>query len=88
MSNEDKILAMLTTMQQDMAAIKADINSLKANKIEGNGKFNEEGKLDDEGVKRQLDILYKLTHLLNDEEKEALGKYMDAEEERKAAIYG
>ena len=88
MSNEDKILAMLTTMQQDMAAIKADINSLKANKIECNGKFNEEGKLDDEGIKRQLDILYKLTHLLNDEEKEALGKYMDAEEERKAAIYG
>ena len=29
MSNEEKILEMLTSMQQDMATVKAEINGLK-----------------------------------------------------------
>ena len=45
------------------------------------------GELDDEGVRRQLDTLNKMKNLLSDEEKEAFGKYMDAEEERKNKLY-
>lgn len=65
MSNEDKILAMLTTMQQDMAAMKADIDTLKQ-------KSEQNHKLDDEGVRRQLETLNKMRGLLTKEEADAL----------------
>ena len=88
MSNEDKILAALTNIQQDMAVMKADIETLK------NGKKNnvvtsknDDAETKEERIKRQLDILDKMSHLLTDEEAEAFGKFMDAEEERKNKLY-
>ena len=88
MSNEDKILAALTNIQQDMAVMKADIETLK------NGKKNnivtiknDDAETKEERIKRQLDILDKMSHLLSDEEAEAFGKFMDAEEERKNRKY-
>ncbi|MBR1397168.1 MAG: hypothetical protein IJ563_06510 [Selenomonadaceae bacterium] len=89
MANEDKIIEMLTNIQSDIATMKADIDTLK------NGKKNnivitedDNAETKEERIKKQLDALDKLVNLLNDEEKEAFGKFMDAEEERKAAIYG
>ena len=61
MSNEEKILSMLTKMQNDIDALKADIRNIKAN-----------SKLDDEGVARQLETLNKIRHLLTKEEADEL----------------
>ena len=36
----------------------------------------------------QREVFMGLANLLDDDEKEALGKYMEAEEARKAALYG
>ena len=68
MSKEDKILEILTAMQKDMAAMKADINSLK----NGNTNNHNTGELDDEGVRRQLETLNKMRDLLTKEEVDAL----------------
>ncbi len=88
MSNEEKILVALTNIQQDMAVMKADIETLK------NGKKNDaitskddNTETKEERIKKQLDILDKLSNLLTDEEAEAFGKFMDAEEERKNRKY-
>lgn len=69
MSNEDKILAMLTSMQKDMEVIKADIDSLKNHKEVD---YKADYKLDDEGVQRQLETLNKMRRLLTKEEADAL----------------
>ena len=68
MSKEDKILEILTAMQKDMAAMKADINSLK----NGDTNNHNTGELDDEGVRRQLETLNKMRDLLTKEEVDAL----------------
>ena len=41
----------------------------------------------EERIKKQLDILDKMSHLLTDEEAEVFGKFMDAKEERKNKLY-
>ena len=76
MSNEEKILSMLTKLQEDVTDIKKRIKIL------------EEEKLNDQEVEEQLETLNKMRHLLTKEEKDALGKYQEAEEARKAALYG
>ncbi len=76
MSNEEKILSMLTKLQEDVTDIKRRIKIL------------EEEKLNDQEVEEQLKTLNKMRHLLTKEEKDALGKYQEAEEARKAALYG
>lgn len=68
MSKEDKILEILAAMQKDMAAMKADINSLK----NGHTINHNTGELDDEGVRRQLETLNKMRDLLTKEEVDAL----------------
>ncbi len=60
MSNEDKILAMLTSMQKDLAEMKKSIKVLQ------------EEKLDEDGVEKQLETLNKMRHLLTKEEADAL----------------
>ena len=60
MSNEDKILAMLTSMQKDLAEMKKSIKVLQ------------EEKLDEYGVEKQLETLNKMRHLLTKEEADAL----------------
>ena len=77
MSNEDKILSMLTKMQSDIDALRTDIKMLK-NYGNSQTKTN----------MTQREVFMGLANLLNDDEKEALGKYMEAEEARKAALYG
>ena len=60
MSNEEKILAMLTSMQKDLAEMKKSIKVLQ------------EEKLDEDGVEKQLETLNKMRHLLTKEEADAL----------------
>lgn len=56
MSNEEKILAMLNKMQDDIVEIKKRISAL------------EYDQMDDRAVERQLETLNKMRHLLTKEE--------------------
>lgn len=76
MSNEEKILSMLTKLQSDIADIKRRITELE----------NENPKPEQKMTQRE--VFMGLANLLDDDEKEALGKYMAAEEARKVALYG
>ena len=60
MSNEEKILTMLASMQQDLAEMKKSIKIL------------EEKKLDEYGIEKQLETVEKMRHLLTKEEADAL----------------
>ena len=60
MSNEEKILSLLTKIQSDIVEIKKRISAL------------EEEKIDDNAVERQLDTLNKMRHLLTKEEADAV----------------
>lgn len=78
MSNEEKILSMLTEMQADMKIMQSDINTIKnggVKKIRPN-------------AREQIAILDAMSSLLTQEEKDALGRYQKAEEARKRALYG
>ena len=77
MSNEEKILAMLTKMQSDIDALRNEVKALNQNENTSPKK-----------KMSQREVFMGLANLLNDDEKEALGKYMEAEEARKAALYG
>ena len=77
MSNEEKILAMLTKMQGDIDSLRTNLQSLNHNEISQPKK-----------KMTQREVFTGFANLLNDDEKEALGKYMAAEEARKAALYG
>ena len=76
MSNEEKILSMLTKLQGDIDTIKTRVTELEGEKPEPKKKMT------------QREVFTGLANLLNDDEKDALGKYMAAEEARKAALYG
>lgn len=60
MSNEEKILLMLTKMQTDIVEIKKRLTTL------------EEDKIDDNAIERQLETLNKMRHLLTKEEADEL----------------
>ena len=60
MSNEEKILSMLTKMQSDIVEIKKRITAL------------EDEKMDDSAVEKQLETLNKMRHLLTKEEADAV----------------
>ena len=77
MSNEEKILSLLTKMQSDIDSMKTDIKTLKRND-------NSQPKK----TMTQREVFMGLANLLNDDEKEALGEYMEAEMARKVALYG
>ena len=78
MSNEEKILSMLTKMQADIDALRAEVATINHN---GNPQPPKK-------TMTQREVFMGLANLLNDDEKEALGKYMEAEEARKVALYG
>ncbi len=78
MSNEDKILEMLTEMQADMKIMQSDVSTLKNNGV----------KTIRPNAKEQIAILDAMRNLLTQEEKDALGRYQEAEESRKRALYG
>ena len=72
MSNEDKILTILTSMQKDIDDIKESIN--------------ESNKMQDDKIQSQLEAIKNFGRADTPEEKaevEAFLKFMDAEEERK-----
>ena len=76
MSNEEKILEMLTSMQEDMKVMKADIDSLK------NG--------NNQNIQKQIEAIEQFSRADTPEDQaevEAFLKFMDTEEERKAAKY-
>lgn len=77
MSNEEKILSMLEKMQDGIDSLNSKFDSIEENRTP-----KPEKKLS------QREVFMGLANLLNDDEREALGKYMAAEEARKAAIYG
>ena len=64
MANEDKIIEMLTNIQSDIATMKADIDTLKSKR--------DYNKLDDDGVRKQLETLNKMRGLLTQEEADVL----------------
>ena len=64
MSNEEKILSMLTQMQSDIDEIRQRVSDLESD------------KLDDDGVERQLETLNKMRHLLTKDEAAELAAAM------------
>lgn len=64
MSNEEKILSMLTKLQDDVTEIKRRVTIL------------EEEKLNDQEVEKQLETLNKMRHLLTKEEADELATAM------------
>ena len=81
MSNEEKILAMLTKMQGDIDVLRKEVNAIKNNELL---KVTEKSK----PKYNTYEALEAMSQLLDDDEKDALGKYMEAEMARKAALYG
>ena len=83
MSNEEKILSMLTKMQADIDALRTEIDTIRDNE---RLKFVEKSK-----SQRRIntyEALEAMANLLDDDEKDTLGRYQAAEEARKAALYG
>lgn len=82
MSNEEKILTALEKLQADVDAIKAEVDQRnKTNKAREEIERRRTSNI-------QRAILETMANLLTDEEKDALGRYQEAEEARKAALYG
>ena len=81
MSNEEKILSMLTKMQGDIAALRTEVDAIKNNEILKVGEKSQSNCNTYEALKA-------MSELLSDDEKDALGKYMEEEMARKVALYG
>lgn len=83
MSNEEKILVMLTKMQDDIDALRSEVDAIRNNEIlKAAEKARAERKADTYAA------LEAMSELLTQDEKDALGEYMEAEMARKAALYG
>jgi|GEM_PF-2411168 len=83
MSNEEKILSMLTKMQSDIEALRVEVETIKNNDL-----LKVVEKSHSNRKKDTYSVLMAMSELLTDDEKDALGEYMAAEEARKAALYG
>ena len=81
MSDEEKILSMLTKMQSDIDSLRTEVDTIKNNDIL---QLTEKYK----SKRNTYEALKAMSELLDDDEKDALGKYMEAEAARKAALYG
>ena len=81
MSDEEKILSMLTKMQSDIDGLRTDVDNIKNNDVL---RLTEKYK----SKRNTYEALKAMSKLLDDDEKDALGKYMEAEMARKAALYG
>ena len=82
MSNEEKILQMLSEMQTDIKNLQTDVETLKGRS------FSVKEKKPRLSAKEQLAVLDAMRNLLTDEDRDALGRYQAEEEARKAALYG
>lgn len=78
MSNEEKILSLLTKMQSDLSKAKTLVEEINP----------EKNSSQPTPKMTQREVFMGLAKLLDDDEREALGKYQEAEEARKAALYG
>lgn len=83
MSKEEKILSMLTKMQSDLDTLRTEVETIKNNPILQVAENSQSSKR-----RTTYEVLEAMSELLTDDEKDALGKYMDAEMARKAALYG
>ena len=83
MSNEEKILSMLTKMQSDIDALRTEVDAIKNNELLRVVEKSQSNKQKD-----TYSALMAMSQLLTDDEKDALGEYMEAEMARKAALYG
>ena len=81
MANEDKILAILEDIQKKMNVMQTDIDLIKQNN-------HIETKRKRPTAKEQIALIEAMRNLLTQEEKDALGRYQEAEEARKKALYG
>ena len=81
MSDEEKILSMLTKMQSDIDGLRTDVDNIKNNDVL---RLTEKYK----SKRNTYEALKAMSKLLDEDEKDALGKYMEAEMSRKAALYG
>ena len=79
MSNEEKILSKLEKIEADIKVLQSDIELLKSKNLEEKNASN---------AAEQIAILDAMRSLLTQEEKDALGRYQEAEEARKRALYG
>lgn len=83
MSNDEKILSMLTKMQSDIDALRVEVDTIRNNAI-----LQAAEKVQSKKQADTYAALMAMSELLDDDEKDALGKYMEAETARKAALYG
>ena len=79
MEKDNDVAARLDAIQAEIATLKSDISELKANK---------RTTINSPSLEEQLSAVDGLANLLDDDEKIRFGAFMDAEESRKAAIYG
>lgn len=78
MSNEEKILSKLEKIEADIKIIQSEIELLK----------NDRDRVNDPTPEEQLALIEAMSNLLTQEEKDELGRYQEAEEARKRALYG
>ena len=75
MLNEEKILEMLGEMKSDISALKTEMQELKKNRaVLPHSQMSES------------EIVERMSNLLTPDEAEAFGRFMDAEEARKATL--
>ena len=82
MSNEEKILSMLTKLQGEFDTMKVELETLKQKENP------QSAKKEQLSAKDRFAMFEAMRNLLTDEEKDELGRYQAAEEARKAALYG
>ena len=74
-------MSMLTKMQSDIDALRIEVDTIKNNDLlRATEKYKSRHNT--------YEALKAMSELLTDDEKDALGEYMAAEEARKAALYG
>ena len=78
-SNEEKILQMLDEMKADMNALKAEMETLKQHSVDSKKSVSQ---------RQQKEAIRRMSQILTADEKQSFGRFMDAEEARKAAVYG
>ena len=78
MSNEEKILSKLEKIESDIKILQSDIDLLK------NGVKKTKAPTPEE----QIALIEAMSELLTDEDRDQLGRYQEAEEARKRALYG
>ena len=79
MSNEEKILEKLEQMSSDIETLKAKVTELE---------YGKKNVAVHPSVERQLHAIDGLSRLLDEDEKQRFGAFMDAEDARKAELYG